>query len=112
MAKKHVSKVGFGLGIGSLAAAAAGAYYLYGTASGGRQRKMIRGWALKIRGEVLERLEEMKVVNEKVYHQAVDAVAKKYRGVRSIDKKELDALVKDMKKHWGNIRKRIEGGSK
>lgn len=112
MAKKDTtSKLAVGVGIGMLAALSAGAYYLYGTKEGAKKRLKIRGWVLKAKGEVMEKLENLKEVNEKTYNTVVAEVMKKYQGVKSIDKSEVDALVSDLKKHWGNIKKHLDTGS-
>ncbi len=54
--KAEGHKVAVGVGLGMLAAMSAGAYYLYGTKEGAKKRVKIRGWALKAKGEMLERL--------------------------------------------------------
>lgn len=82
---------------------AAGAYFLYGTKKGAKKREEIKGWMLKMKGEVLERMENMKDVSEETYQAIIEKVAETYRGVASIDKEELEDLVDDLKKHWKNI---------
>ena len=55
-----------GLGLGMLAALSAGAYYLYGTKEGVKKRLKIRGWMLKAKGEMMEKMENMKEFDEKI----------------------------------------------
>lgn len=105
--KTGTNKVAVGMGVGMLAALSAGAYYLYGTKEGAKKRTKMRGWVLKAKGEVMEKLENLKVVNEETYHEVVANVVKKYRGIKNIDPKEVEALVADLKKHWKNIKKHI-----
>ncbi len=115
MAKSKIRsgvKAGIGLGIGALAAAVAGAYYLYGTKEGAKKRVKIQGWMLKAKGEVLEELEKMEKVDEKIYHDVINKVEKKYKAVKNIDPKELAALTKDLKKHWNNIKKQLNSVGK
>lgn len=100
------------MGLGILAASFAGAYYLYGTKDGAKKKEKIKGWMLKAKGEVLEKLENLKDVNESTYNDLVAAVMKKYYGIKSVDKTELDALGSDLKKHWKNIKKHIDAGGK
>jgi len=104
---KKVAAVGAGMAL--VAAAAAGAYFLYGTKEGARKRKQIKGWTLRVKGEVLEKMEKLKDVNEKVYRETVDTVAEKYRKIKNIDSEELDAVVKELKNHWKNIHQHIGG---
>ena len=51
--------IGAGLGIAALAAA--GTYFLYGK-RGVNNRKAIAGWVLQLKGQVLEKLEQIKKV--------------------------------------------------
>lgn len=92
------------LGIGAAIAAAAGIYFLYGK-GGAQRRKKIKGWTLKMQGEVLEKMEKVQEFTEEKYDEIVDAVTAKYAGLKNIDKDELDALVADLKKHWKSIKK-------
>ena len=112
--KKEHSSIGKTLGIGTalVAAAAAGAYFLYGTSKGASQRKKLRGWAIKMKGEVIEQLEKLKEINEEAYHRAVETVAEKYRKMKSIDQMDVEQIVAEMKKHWRNVRLEIEGGKR
>lgn len=100
------------MGLGILAASFAGAYYLYGTKDGAKKKAKIKGWMLKAKGEVLEKLENLKDVNEDIYYGLVTNVINKYQSVKNIDKGELEELGADLKKHWKNIKKHIDAGVK
>ena len=100
------------MGLGILAASFAGAYYLYGTKDGAKKKAKIKGWMLKAKGEVLEKLENLKDVNEDIYYGLVTNVINKYQSVKNIDKGELEELGADLKKHWKNIKKHIDAGTK
>ena len=88
--------------------AAAGAYFLYGTKEGARQRKRIRGSALRMKGEVLKKIENLKDVNEETYRKIIDAVAKKFKGQKNLNTAEVTALVDELKSHWKNLRRQFE----
>ena len=103
MDKKKV--VGAGVG---LAALAAGAHFLYGK-EGAQNRDKVRGWTLKARGEMLEKLEKLREVNEKKYHEVVDTVAARYKKLKQVDRKELNGLVKEAKGFWEKILKKVPG---
>ncbi len=108
MAQKKVpaKKSGNGLEVGiALAglAAIAGGVFLYGTDAGKKKRKEIKGWMLKAKGEVIEKLENLKEVNEENYHKIVDAVENKYKAVKSVAPEELAEVVADLKKSWKSI---------
>jgi hypothetical protein len=107
MAKmRKVVKAGLATGLGLAAAAAAGAYFVYGKTA--KHRRALRGWMLRMKGEVLERIESMKEVNEDTYKETVDKVAKRYRKVKDINQKELEGLVKDLRGAWGKFQGKIK----
>jgi len=115
MAKKKTSSskttgsyIGWGVGLGVTAAAAASAYFLYGTKEGQKQRKKVRGWMVKMKGEVLEKMEQAKDLNEKKYQEIIDAVAGKYQKLKTVEQSEVKAVVSDLKKHWRNIKRHLE----
>lgn len=108
--KGHATGVGIGLGM--IAALAAGAYFLYGSKDGAKRRVKIRGWMLKAKGEILEKIEKMKEVNEEAYNSVIASVMSKYAALKNVDKTEVAAMVSDMKKHWGNISRQIKSGGK
>jgi hypothetical protein len=113
MVRKHTKdEAKVGLGIGLAAAAIAGAYYLYGSKEGAKRRAKIRGWSLRVKGEVLEKLENMKEVDEEAYNKVVDTVTDKYKKVKGVDISEISLLAQDLKKHWGNIKRQLQAGSK
>ena len=100
------------LGLAAIAAGAAGAYFLYGTKEGAKMKKQIKGWTVKMKGEVIHKMESMKDVSEGNYHKLIDEVQKKYRGAKNIDPSELDKLIAELKSHWKNIKKEFEAGQK
>lgn len=98
--------------IGVAAAATAGAYFLYGTKKGKHARQQIKGWSLKAKGEILEKMEALKDVNEEAYHKVVDAVLKRYESLKHIDSREVVKISKELKDHWKNIHREIQTGMK
>ncbi len=114
MAKNTQNNVGekVAVAVGMLAALSAGAYYLYGTKEGAKKRVKIRGWMLKAKGEVMDKMESMKEVNEDAYNMLVQTVMKKYEAVKNIDPKEVQELTSDLKKHWKNIKKHVDAAAK
>ena len=103
MVKKKNHRYGVGLGIaGAAALAAAGAYFLYGK-DGAKNRKIVKGWALKAKGEVLEKMEELGSISKEAYERIVDRVGEKYSHVRSVNKKDLGKLVRELKSQWNSI---------
>lgn len=109
--KQNASHKGLAI-IGGLVAAAAGAYFVHGNKKAQKKIKQVKGWALKAKGEVLEKIEKIKEVDEQLYSQAIDAVMKKYENIKSVDTSELASVAKELKSHWKNIKKELNSGSK
>jgi hypothetical protein len=103
------NKVLMGAGIAALAAATAGAVFLYGTEAGKKKRKDIKSWMLKMKADVMDKMEGMKDWSEEAYTAAVDAVAEKYKNMKNVDPLEIAALVRDMKGHWKTIHRQVTG---
>lgn len=97
-----------GTGLAAVVAAAAGVYFLYGSKGAAKNRKKVKGWMLKAKGEVLEKLENLKEVNEEIYHKVIKQVSDKYQAAKSIDKKDVQEFVRELKSHWKSIAKEIK----
>ncbi len=93
--------------LGAMAVGALAGFFLYGSKEASKNRQKVKGWALKAKGEVLEKVERLKEASEPEFHAVVDSVLKKYEAVRSIDTKEVKALGRDLKKHWRAFSKEI-----
>ncbi len=101
-------KVLTGVGIAAAAAAAlAGVYFLYGTKEGAVRRKKIKSWVLKMKGDVLEELENLKVVNQEVYEKTVDAVTNKYAQLKHVAPPELAKVAKELKGYWLSMQREL-----
>lgn len=95
--------------VGAVALASlAGAYFLYGSKEAVKNRKQVKGWIVKAKGEIIEKLEKVKTESEEEYNSVVDAVLRKYKAVKSIDTKEVDSLSRDLKKHWKAFQQEIK----
>ncbi|MBU6430979.1 MAG: hypothetical protein KGJ58_03655 [Patescibacteria group bacterium] len=97
-----------GAGIISLAAGVAGTYFLYGSKTAAKNRKKIRGWTLKAKGEILEKLESFADVSEETYHGIVKEIIGKYESLKHIDAAEIKEFASELLAHWKNIKKDIE----
>jgi hypothetical protein len=105
------SSKGIAVALGVGLVAAAGALFLYGK-NGPKNRKKVRSWALKAKGEVLEKLEMAGEMSEDAYGVVVDEVLKRYKDLQSVDAKELAALGKELKGHWRSIKREATAGAK
>lgn len=107
--KKGLSaKQAIGIGVG-VAALSAAAYVLFGP-EGKKNRKAIRGWAIKMKGEIIEKFEEAKELTEPVYNDIVNKVQAKYAKLKNVDQEELARVAGEIKKHWKALKREV--GSK
>ena len=102
--KKESTNNGLGV-VAGVAALSAAAYVLFGP-NAKKNRKVIRGWAVKMKGEIIEKFEDVKVVTEPAYHRIIDQISKKYSKNKNIDQKELKSAVTELKKHWKTMTKK------
>jgi hypothetical protein len=91
-----------GAGIGLAALAAAGTYFLYGK-RGAKNREAIAGWALQMKGEVLEKMEKLKSINQQTYNELVEETALRYGRVKRVSAGELAHITKELKNAWTHI---------
>jgi len=110
--KKNGNGFGTAMGVGMGIAALAGAYFLYGSKDAPKNRKKVKSWMLKAKGDVLARLEKAKEVNEEKYHQVLADVMTRYEKMKDVDTSELRALWKDLEGHWKHIKKELEASEK
>jgi hypothetical protein len=114
------SKAGIVILGGIAAAAAAGAYFVYGNKEAqknikkvkGQITSKVKGWALKAKAEALEKLEKIKELDETTYHNVIDTVMRKYNNIKNIDTKDVEAVAKELRGHWKNIQKEFKSGAK
>lgn len=108
MAKKktdisNAQKLGIGVGLTTAAVAAVGAYFLYGSKDAPQNRKKVKSWALKAKGEVLEVLENAKQMTEEEFGQIVDGVLATYAKGKKLTKKEMSDFKKEMAENWQDL---------
>ncbi len=108
MAKKKVElsasqKLGIGVGLTAAAVAAAGAYFLYGSEAAPQNRKKVKGWMLKAKGEVLEALEKAEHMTEDEFQAVVEKVLATYGKAQALSKKELKDFKTEMTGNWGEL---------
>lgn len=93
-------------GLGLAALAALGTYFFYGK-RGAENRGKISGWMLKLKGEVLEKAEEVKELNEQEYYKIVDEVTARYSKVQKVGAEELKHLTGELKGAWAHLNREL-----
>lgn len=99
-----------GIAAGVAAVTAAG-YFLFGP-NGKNNRKVIKGWTVKMKGEVLEKIEKLKEVTPETYNAIIDDVSAKYAKVKNISEDDLAMVTADLKKYWKVIARDINAKNK
>jgi hypothetical protein len=110
--KKETTKKGMGAGaiIGiSAGVAALGAmtYYFLGP-EGKKHQKNFKAWTVKMKAEIIDKLENAGDVTEAVYHKIVDKAAEAYQKSGKATAEEVAMYADMLKKQW----KHIAGGTK
>jgi uncharacterized protein YicC (UPF0701 family) len=98
--------------VGLAAAVAAGAYFLYGSKDAEKNRKKIKVWSVKMKADVMDKIEKLKEIDEEVYKTVVSSVASKYAKLKNVDTAEVEALAADLNKHWKAIKKHVDTETK
>ena len=105
------NKTGIVVGVAGLAAAAIGAYWLYGAKHSAKNRKMAASWMLKARAEVMEQVEKLGEINKDAYLAIVDQVSEKYAKLQN-STADMAAMKKEMKSAWSHIHTAIKHAKK
>lgn len=89
---------------GLFASALLGAHFLFNTEKGKKRLKHVKSWAFKMKGELLERVEKVKDIDEGTYHKIVDDLTEKYQKVKGMTVEEITELTKELKSNWKKIK--------
>ena len=106
MTQKSGSKAGKMAAVGAGIAAISAATYLLLGKDGKRNQKNLRGWMLKMKGEVLEKIENMQEVSSETFENIVNDVSSKYKSLSHVDAKDLEKEVKALHKNWKELAKK------
>lgn len=91
---------------GLLGAAAVGAVYLYGK-NKQRVQQRLRGWMLKVKGEVMERVAESESLTREEYEDIVDSAVDKYKHKKQQASERFEQIRQDLKAQWEEIHEEI-----
>ncbi len=109
---KKITKKGSGVGkaiaVGAGVAALGAVAYLLMGPNGKKNRKAVKAWTVKMKAEVAEKMENMKEVTAPIYEKIVHEVADKYKKLKNIDSKDVQAEVNALKKQWSGMAKKAK----
>lgn len=99
------------IGIGASVAAAAAATYFFFGPEGKKNRGKLKGWMIKMKGEIIEKMENAKDLTEAAYERIVDAAAKSYekKGVSPEAVREFAGM---LKRQWKGFTKQKKAAPK
>ena len=89
---------------GLFASALLGAHFLFNTEKGKKSLKHLKSWSFKMKGELLEKLEKAKHIDEATYSKIVDDLATKYQKVKGMTVDEITEITKELKSNWKKIK--------
>ena len=94
-------KVVMGAGV---AAAGAGAYYLFGPKAKAHQKKakVLMG---KMEKEVASKIKKAKIAGTPLYHKAVEVIAANYAKEYKLHEKDIKAFANKLKNDWNSTKK-------
>jgi hypothetical protein len=86
----------------SVAALGAATYYFFGP-EGKKHQKNFKGWMIKMKADIVEKIEDAGEVTEKVYHKIIDEVSAAYAKTGKVSKEEIALYADVLKKQWSNV---------
>jgi hypothetical protein len=98
----HVSPgtiLALGAGVAALATTT---YYFFGP-KGKTHRDDLKGWMIRMKGEIIDRIEDVKELTEPVYREIIDSVVATYAATTKVSKEELQAFAERLKAQWKDI---------
>lgn len=107
MANNKKTALGIGSAIAAAAAAVAGAYYLYGK-KGPQRRHKLKASVASAKAEIAKQMHKLGKVDKKTYLSILSNIAASYQAFKDFDRRETDALVKELKNHWGVVRDDVQ----
>lgn len=87
-----------------IAATATIAYLLFGP-EGKRNQKLAKGWALKMKGEILDKLEKFEEVSAPLYEKVVLDIGERYKKLKTLNIEDVEKEIDFLKKNWNKIEK-------
>ena len=104
--KNDKSNIGKVLTIGTGAVALVAASYFFLGPKGKKNQKKTRAWMIKMKGDVVEKLESVQDITKETYDTIVDSVGDAYATVAE-SKDEVAKLAKELKSHWKSISSKV-----
>jgi uncharacterized protein YpuA (DUF1002 family) len=109
--KQSTKKTAAALGAaGATMAAAAGAYYLYGSEKAAAHRRKVGAWMRRAEREIVHEAKRLKnaAYTDQNIRRVIDEVAKRYESARDLDPKDVKQFVAAVQKSWKDAGKVVK----
>jgi gas vesicle protein len=93
----------FGASLAGLAAA-----YFFLSPKSKKNLENTKSWVIKMKGDVVEKLEQAREMSETIYNEIIDSVAAKYEKNLKSSPEEIRELAQDLKTHWQAISRSVK----
>lgn len=101
--KNEGSSTGTVMAVGAGVVALAAASYFFFGPEGKKNRNNLKGWMVKMKGEVIEKMEDAKEMTEAAYEKIVDTIAAKYAKAGKVSEAEIRLFAGLLKEQWKGI---------
>ncbi|MEK7156916.1 MAG: hypothetical protein AAB790_03895 [Patescibacteria group bacterium] len=98
-------------GVLAAAALAAAGYYFYASKNAKKNRQVAAKWATDMKRDVVKRAKALKNVDRAAVAAVVEQSARAYKGIRGLDRGEVERAAKELKKNWQKIAAELKKGS-
>src|SRR3989344_947200 len=106
----HTRKGRLTKGVLAAAALAVVCYYFYASKNAKKNRQVAAKWAGEFRKDVVKRAKALTNVNRAAVAAIVEQSARAYKGIRGLDRGEVERAAKELKKNWQKIAAELKKG--
>lgn len=109
--KQTTKKTAVALGAaGATMAAAAGAYYLYGSEKASAHRRKVGAWMRRAEREIVHEAKRLKsaAYSDQNIRRVINEVAKRYESARDLDPQDVRQFVAAVQKSWKDAGKVVK----
>lgn len=92
------------------AAGLAAGYYFYASKNAKKNRQVAAKWAADMKRDVVKRAKALKNVDRTAVAAIVEQSARAYKGIRGLDRGEVERAAKELKSNWQQIAKELKKG--
>ncbi|MEK7646459.1 MAG: hypothetical protein AAB381_02080 [Patescibacteria group bacterium] len=89
--------------VGAAVAGLAATAYFFLSPKSKQHRAHAKAWSIRMKADVIEKLEQARELSEPMYHQLIDTIATEYATGQKAGTTEIKALAQDLKKQWKKV---------